>query len=239
MQDGKGNPVPLKVMNDGEVTAVAGVQMMEKEQAGKTKGKGTFGISMGSNCGAGYMYPTGDDGVPVHPGWLNELWTAPVDFSPDSWECFFTAQDMIGMSSMCFGQQVACKLIEPAGLRGDISADQLPQHQLLELQNIMKSGTPEQVAKATKIYETIGVYLGYATAQYLEFYDFSFFLILGRVTKGAGGDIVIDVATKVMKTQFPEHDCEFVIPTEEMKGIGQCVAAAAMPQVTKPGRSFQ
>jgi hypothetical protein len=41
-----------------------------------------------------------------------------VDFSPDSWECFFTAQDMVGMSSMCFGQQAACKLIEPAGLRG-------------------------------------------------------------------------------------------------------------------------
>ena len=42
-----------------------------------------------------------------------------------------------------------------------------------------------------------GVYLGYATAQYLEFYDFSFFLILGRVTKGAGGDIVIKMAEKV------------------------------------------
>eukprot|EP01048_Picozoa_sp_COSAG05_P018434 COSAG05_NODE_2693_length_2765_cov_2.085896_2_plen_448_part_00 len=84
--------VPLKVMNDGEVTAVAGVQMMEQQTPGCTKGKGTFGISMGSNCGAGYMLPTGDDGVPRHAGWLNELWTAPVDFSPDAWECFFTAQ---------------------------------------------------------------------------------------------------------------------------------------------------
>ena len=57
------------------VTAVAGVQMMEQQQKGKTLGKGTFGISMGSNCGAGYMYPTNKDGMPVHPGWLNELWT--------------------------------------------------------------------------------------------------------------------------------------------------------------------
>jgi hypothetical protein len=159
--------VPLKVMNDGEVTAVAGVQMLEQQRPGCTKGKGTFGISMGSNCGAGYMLPTAEDGTPMHPGWLNELWTAPVDFSPDAWECFvrlppslpsihvrcthararhglrwlvagdrcsaatdpcvcvcacvracesqFTAQDMIGMSSMCFGQQAACKLIESAG----------------------------------------------------------------------------------------------------------------------------
>ena len=66
--------------------------MMEQQTPGCTKGKGTFGISMGSNCGAGYMLPTGDDGVPRHAGWLNELWTAPVDFSPDAWECFFTAQ---------------------------------------------------------------------------------------------------------------------------------------------------
>jgi len=223
------------------VTAVAGVQMMEQQEKGKTIGKGTFGISMGSNCGAGYMYPTNKDGMPVHPGWLNELWTAPVDFSPDSWECFFTAQDMVGMSSMCFGQQAACKLIEPAGLRGLIPADILPQHQLLELQKIMKGelGTPDDIAKASLIYETIGVYLGYATAQYLEFYDFSFFLILGRVTKGAGGDIVIKMAEKVIAEEFPGTEMEYVIPTEEMKGIGQCVAAAAMPQVTKPGRSFQ
>ena len=78
--DAKGNPVPLKVMNDGEVTAVAGVQMMEQQEKGKTIGKGTFGISMGSNCGAGYMYPTNKDGMPVHPGWLNELWTVRTVF---------------------------------------------------------------------------------------------------------------------------------------------------------------
>ena len=80
-----------------------------------------------------------------------------------------------------------------------IPADKLPQHQLLDLQKVMKGelGTADSIAKATKIYETIGVYLGYATAQYLEFYDFSFFLILGRVTKGDGGDIVIKMAEKV------------------------------------------
>ena len=39
------------------------------------------------------------------------------------------------------------------------------------------------VAAATKIYETIGVYLGYATAQFKDFYEFGYFLIVGRVTK--------------------------------------------------------
>ena len=80
-----------------------------------------------------------------------------------------------------------------------IPADKLPQHQLLDLQKVMKGelGNADSIVKATKIYETIGVYLGYATAQYLEFYEFSFFLILGRLTKGAGGDIVIEMAQKV------------------------------------------
>jgi hypothetical protein len=50
----------------------------------------------------------------------------------------------------------------------------------------MKEGSPAEIVQATQIYQTIGVYLGYATAQFREFYDFNYFLILGRVTKGAG-----------------------------------------------------
>ncbi len=49
-------------------------------------------------------------------------------------------------------------------------------------------------ARAAKIYETIGVYLGCAMAHYAEFYDFRQALILGRVTTGRGGDIVMDTA---------------------------------------------
>ena len=39
-----------------------------------------------------------------------------------------------------------------------IPADILPQHQLLELKKIMKGelGTPDDIAKASLIYETIG-----------------------------------------------------------------------------------
>jgi len=36
------------------------------------------------------------------------------------------------------------------------------------VQKIMKDGSAESKAKAVKIYETVGVYLGYATAQYRE-----------------------------------------------------------------------
>lgn len=69
--------------------------------------------------------------------------------------------------------------------------------------------------------------------QFKDFYDFGYFLIVGRVTKGPGGDVIIAKAEEVMAKEFPELACEFVIPDEKTKGIGQCIAAAAMPQVPK------
>ena len=43
--------------------------------------------------------------------------------------------------------------------------------------------------RAKKVFETIGVYLGYAIAYYADFYDLEHILILGRVTSGKGGQI--------------------------------------------------
>merc|ERR1712241_483615 len=52
--------VPLKVINDGEVTALAAVQ--------KIKAGNVMGISMGSSEGAGYA--NAEDNL---MGWINEL----------------------------------------------------------------------------------------------------------------------------------------------------------------------
>ena len=45
--------------------------------------------------------------------------------------------------------------------------------------------------RAIDIWNTIGVYVGYAVAHYADFYDVGQVLILGRVTSGDGGDIII------------------------------------------------
>merc|ERR1712151_398125 len=52
--------VPLKVINDGEVTALAAVQKIKKGNV--------LGISMGSSEGAGYANTDGN-----LLGWINEL----------------------------------------------------------------------------------------------------------------------------------------------------------------------
>lgn len=41
-----------------------------------------------------------------------------------------------------------------------------------------------------QLYVTMGVYLGYALAQYCEFYPIDHVMILGRVSKGAGGMVL-------------------------------------------------
>ena len=88
--------------------------------------------------------------------------------------------------------------------------------------------------RAAAIYNTVGTYFGYAVAHYHEFYDFKHLLILGRVTTGEGGDIIIDQAKHVLKTDFPEinEKISFHIPDEKEKRHGQAIAAASLPAIS-------
>jgi len=51
---------------------------------------------------------------------------------------------------------------------------------------------------ARQIYEDIGVYLAYALPFYAKFYDIKHVLLLGRVTGGKGGNILLDTCKKVL-----------------------------------------
>ena len=80
---------------------------------------------------------------------------------------------------------------------------------------------------------TLGTYLGYALAHYADFYDFSHLLILGRVTSGAGGDVIIASAKEVLQAEFLElaTRLQFHVPDEQDKRHGQAVAAASLPKL--------
>eukprot|EP00930_Biecheleria_cincta_P012589 TRINITY_DN1165_c0_g1_i1.p1 TRINITY_DN1165_c0_g1~~TRINITY_DN1165_c0_g1_i1.p1 ORF type:complete len:145 (-),score=29.89 TRINITY_DN1165_c0_g1_i1:320-754(-) len=91
-----------------------------------------------------------------------------------------------------------------------------------------------QKKQVTKLYETVGVYLGYALAQYCEFYKIDHVMILGRMSKGAGGDIMLNTAKKVLQTEFPEYaGIQFHSADDHFKAVGQCIAAAALPTINK------
>ena len=204
--------VPLTVMNDGDVTALAGALSLGT--------KGVLGLAMGSSQAAGFLDQQGRI-----LGWLNELAFAPVDYNPaaavDEW-----SGDR-GVGALYFSQQAVNKLLPAAGITLPESLG-LPER-LKEVQTLMAKGD----VRAAKIYESIGVYLGFALAHYKEFYDFRHALILGRVTTGQGGDIVMRVAREVLEKAFPAiaSEIELHVPDEKSRRIGQAVAAASLPEV--------
>jgi predicted NBD/HSP70 family sugar kinase len=204
--------VPLVVMNDGDVTALAGALSLQQ--------KGMLGIAMGSSEAAGFMDKRGRI-----LGWLNELAFAPVDYNPkapaDEWS------GDAGVGALYFSQQAVNKLLPAAKIKPPKAMD-LPER-LKEVQILMAAGD----ARAAKIYETIGVYLGYSIPHYRDFYDYDHMLILGRVTTGKGGDIVLAKAREVLATEFPEVGIAMHVPDEKTRRVGQAVAAASLPSTKK------
>lgn len=217
--------VPLKVINDGEVTALAGARMV---------GKGNlFGISMGSSEGAGYC---NEDRNLM--GWINECCYMQLDLNPeaptDPWTKGHT-----GISHVYLGQRGATRLAVKGGV--DVPEEFRPDHPSMNcmkheghakclkfIQAALKE--PAKEPQVRKIYETVGVYLGYALGQYQSHYKIDNVLILGRVSTGDGGQIMIEKAKEVLAAEFPElAHVEFHFPDEVFKRVGQCIAAAALP----------
>ena len=202
------NHVPFDVVNDGEVTALAGSMSLQANAV--------LGIAMGTSEAAGYVDPNGH----ITP-WLNELAFAPVDYRDpvdapvDEWSGDH------GCGALYFSQQAVARLAPAAGF----SFGSMPfPEQLVEVQKAIQSGD----TRAGSIYETIGTCFGYSIAHYADYYDISNLLILGRVTSGEGGDIIINEAETILATEFPELRIKLVVPDEKTKRHGQAVAAASL-----------
>jgi predicted NBD/HSP70 family sugar kinase len=87
--------------------------------------------------------------------------------------------------------------------------------------------------RARLIFETIGVYVGYGIAHYADFYKLRHVLVLGRVTSGEGGNIILRRAQEVLQKEFPElaKKISVNLPDESSRRIGQAVAAASLPEI--------
>jgi hypothetical protein len=88
---------------------------------------------------------------------------------------------------------------------------------------------------ATKIWQSMGTYLGYGIAHYADFYEIRHILVLGRCTSGCGGNLLLEGAGKVLETEFPElmKKVELHLPDEKVRRIGQSVAAASLPVLNR------
>jgi predicted NBD/HSP70 family sugar kinase len=204
--------IPFEVVNDGEVTALAGSMALNDNAV--------LGIAMGSSLAAGFVTPHGNITT-----WLNELAFVPVDYRKDAPADEWSGDGGVGVQY--FSQQAVGRLLAPAGI--ELPADMPLPVKLEQVQKLMASGD----GRARRIYETIGVYFGYAIATYADFYDFRNLLVLGRVMTGEGGDTILETAGKVLKAEFPEvaERMRFHIPGEMEKRHGQAIAAASLPAI--------
>jgi len=202
--------VPMEVMNDGDVTALAGAMSLEDT--------GILGIALGSSEAGGYIDRNGNI-----TGWLNELAFAPVDYNPDAPVEEWSGDR--GVGSMYFSQKCVFRLAPRAGI--ELPADVTDAEKLVAVQARLEAGH----AGAQQIWQSMGIFMGYGIAHYADFYDLKHALILGRCTSGRGGQLIVDGANAVLRAEFPELAARIhlQLPDERSRRVGQSIAAASLP----------
>jgi predicted NBD/HSP70 family sugar kinase len=203
--------IPFDVVNDGEVTALAGSMALNENAV--------LGLAFGTSTAAGFVTPAG-----AITSWLNELAFVPLDYRPDApreeWSGDF------GCGAQYLSQQAVARLLTPAGIEHDVK---LPPAEKLKFTQARMAAGDE---RAAKIYETIGVYLGYSLAHFASFYPVRRVLALGRVMTGGGGDLLLANARRVLEFEFPDLAARLQLstPDEKERRHGQAIAAASLPQ---------
>ena len=203
---------PFEVFNDGDVTALAGAITMKRT--------GILGVAMGSSEAVGYINQKG-----ALTGRISELAFAPVDLNPNSGMCEWSRD--FGVGAMYFSQQAVDFLARRYGMK-------FPKTMKLpERLKVVQAAMEKHEEIALKIYLMIGRYLANAAAWYREFYDYSNLMILGRVTSGFGGDIILNTARMGLEALDPAlaEQIDIFMPDEKARRLGQSVAAAQIPEL--------
>jgi len=203
--------VPFEIVNDGEVTALAATMSLDASAP--------LGIAMGTSLASGFADAEGHI-----TDSLNELAFVPVDYRDDAPADEWSGDR--GCGSLYFSQQAVARLAPAAGI--ELPEDMALADRLIEVQRLMGAGD----ARAEKIYRTIGVYLGYSIPWFARWYPFESLLVLGRVTSGAGGEVILDRAAHILAEEFPElaERTRMITPDETFKRHGQAIAAASLPR---------
>ncbi len=204
--------VPYEVLNDGDVTAIAGAISLGEANV--------LGIAMGTSEAGGYV-----DGEGRVTGWLNELAFVPVDCNPAAMQDEWSGD--IGCGVKYFSQDAVIKLAPAAGI--DLDESLSPAEKLKVVQGLMETGDP----RAEAIYLSIGTYLGHTLAGYYHLYGCKHVLLLGRVMSGKGGDRILAEAKRVLAEEYPELTGKLLptLPDEKFRRVGQSAAAASLPVI--------
>ena len=203
--------VPYCVVNDGDVTALAGAMSL--------KTNSVLGIAMGTSEAVGFVDARG-----LITGWLNELAFVPVDANPEAMEDEWSHD--IGCGVKYFSQDSVIKLAPRAGIA--LEEGLSPAEKLKVVQKLMEADDD----RAAAVYRSIGVYLAHTLAYYYSLYECHHVLLLGRVMSGKGGDLIIATCRKVLADEYPEvaGALSLALPDEYFRRVGQSAVAASLPE---------
>jgi len=207
-----GGDIPFEVANDGDVAALAGAISLKRNNL--------LGLAMGTSFIGGFVDKAGN-----LSNWISELAFAPVDASPGAANDDWT--DDIGVGVQYFCQEAAIKLAPAAGI--SLEGYSTPAEKLKAVQLLLDEGH----GGAAAVFRSIGCYLGHTVPFYYDSYRADSVLLLGRVVSGRGGDTILETANAVLHDEYPELSIELLLPDEETRRLGQSVAAASLPEITK------
>ncbi|MBE6543617.1 MAG: ROK family protein [Ruminococcaceae bacterium] len=202
-----GENIPFEVANDGDVSALAGAMDLKDNKV--------MGLAMGTSEAVGYVDASGNI-----TGMLNELAFAPVDMNPEAPVNSWSGD--IGVGSDYLSQDAVIRLAPRAGITLDETLT--PAQKLKVVQGLANEGDKA----ALSIFESIGAYLGHSIATYSHFYDIKYLLLLGRVSSGKGGDLLVETCRKTLEVAYPELKVSVELPDEMARRVGQSIAAASL-----------
>ena len=205
-----GEDIPFEVANDGDVAALAGAIGLKRNNV--------LGLAMGTSFIGGFVDKDGN-----LSNWISELAFAPVDASPDAVADDWTGDIGVGVQYFC--QEAVIKLAPAAGI--SLDGYETPAKKLKAVQDLLAEGHDGAAA----IFRSIGCYLGHTAAYYYESYGADSMLLYGRVVSGEGGDIVLEVAKRVLAEEYPDCPGKLMLPDEHTRRLGQSVAAASLPVI--------
>ncbi len=205
-----GKDIPFEVANDGDVTALAGAMDLKDNKV--------MGLAMGTSEAVGYVDESGNI-----TGMLNELAFAPIDMNPgasaDPWS------GDIGVGTQYLSQDAVIRLAPRAGIEIDESLT--PAEKLKIAQKLANEGDEN----ALSIFASIGSYLAHAIGTYAHFYEIKHLILMGRVTSGKGGDLLLDTCREVLAKDYPQYQVSVELPSEMLRRVGQSIAAASLVEL--------
>ena len=170
---------------------------------------------MGTSEAGGYV-----DGSGSVTGRLNEFAFLPLDLrrtAPDPWSGDF------GCGVTYLSSEAVVRLAHETGIPlrdGGMTM----QDRVREVQRLVQSGDPAAAA----VFDTIGCYLAHAIYTYQKFYKTEHVIVMGGISAGPGGALLLRRCRKVLAGEYPDLEADLILPEEDERADGQSYAAATL-----------